>query len=153
MTRIAHDAYQHYTERIGKPAAPMTADYAATIKAGNCWVAATDDEVLGFAVLIDQPDHLLLDNIAVSPAAQGHGVGAALLHLAETEAQRRALTEIRLYTNEAMTENITYYPRHGYSETHRGEQDGYRRVYFTKHLASGTEASASTEARSGHRSN
>jgi hypothetical protein len=31
-----------------------------------------------------------------------------------------------------MTENLTYYPRHGYTETHRAEQDGFRRVFFSK---------------------
>lgn len=42
--------------------------------------------------------------------------------------------EIRLYTNEAMTENLTFYPAHGYHETTRGLQDGYRRVYFSKSI-------------------
>ena len=31
-----------------------------------------------------------------------------------------------------MTENLRYYPRHGYIETHRGQQDGYDRVFFRK---------------------
>lgn len=47
-------------------------------------------------------------------------------------AAARGLNEVRLYTNAAMTENLTYYPRHGYRETHRATQDGYRRVFFTK---------------------
>jgi hypothetical protein len=34
-----------------------------------------------------------------------------------------------------MTENLAYYPRHGYIETHRAEDGGYSRVYFSKHLA------------------
>jgi hypothetical protein len=34
-----------------------------------------------------------------------------------------------------MTENLAYCPRHGYTETHRAEQDGFRRVFFTKHPA------------------
>ncbi len=33
-----------------------------------------------------------------------------------------------------MTENLAYYPRHGYAETHRAEQDGFRRVFFRKRL-------------------
>ena len=37
---------------------------------------------------------------------------------------------MRLYTNEAMTENLAYYPRHGYTETHRARQDGCCRVSF-----------------------
>jgi hypothetical protein len=33
-----------------------------------------------------------------------------------------------------MTENLAYYPRHAYIETHRAEQDGFRRVFFRKPL-------------------
>ena len=33
-----------------------------------------------------------------------------------------------------MTENLAYYPRRGYAETHRAEQDGFRRVFFRKHI-------------------
>ena len=40
--------------------------------------------------------------------------------------------EVRLYTNEAMTENLTFYPRHGYRETGRAVEHGFRRVYFSK---------------------
>jgi GNAT superfamily N-acetyltransferase len=56
----------------------------------------------------------------------------ALLALAEEQARGLGLGEIRLYTNEAMTENLAYYPRHGYAETHRAEQDGFNRVFFRK---------------------
>jgi ribosomal protein S18 acetylase RimI-like enzyme len=76
-----------------------------------------------------------LENLAVRPSWQGRGVGSRLLALTEDEARRQGLAEIRLYTNEAMTENIAYYPRHGYVETHRAEQDGFRRVFFSKRLA------------------
>jgi hypothetical protein len=31
-----------------------------------------------------------------------------------------------------MTENLAYYPRHGYAETHRAEKDGFSRVFFRK---------------------
>jgi GNAT superfamily N-acetyltransferase len=68
------------------------------------------------------------------PAAQGRGIGARLLDLAEDRARGLGLPEIRLYTNEAMTENLAYYPRHGYTETHRAEEDGFRRVYFRRSL-------------------
>jgi hypothetical protein len=33
-----------------------------------------------------------------------------------------------------MTENLTYYPRRGYTETHRMQQDGFQRVFFRKRL-------------------
>jgi len=33
-----------------------------------------------------------------------------------------------------MTANLAYYPRHGYTETHRAQEDGFRRVFFAKKL-------------------
>ncbi len=71
---------------------------------------------------------------AVDPALRGQGVGVRLLRAAEDHARARRLGEVRLYTNEAMTENRRLYLRLGYRETRRGVQDGFRRVYFTKHL-------------------
>ena len=68
------------------------------------------------------------------PQAQGRGIGVRLLMLAEEQARGLDLDEIRLYTNEAMTENLGYYPRHGYTETHRAKQDGFDRVFFRKTL-------------------
>jgi ribosomal protein S18 acetylase RimI-like enzyme len=80
---------------------------------------------------------MLLENVAVHPDAQGRGLGRDLLALADREAVRQRMTEIRLYTNEVMTENLAYYPRHGYVETGRAEQDGYRRVFFRKAVGRG----------------
>ncbi len=70
--------------------------------------------------------------MAVLPAAQGRGIGARLLALAEDHARGPGLSEIRLYTNESHDENLACYTRHGYTETHRAEQDGFRRVFLRK---------------------
>jgi N-acetylglutamate synthase-like GNAT family acetyltransferase len=67
----------------------MTVDYAATIAAETTWVAADEQTVLGYVVLVDEGSQLLLDIVAVSPAAQGQGLGAALLELAEPDRQQR----------------------------------------------------------------
>jgi ribosomal protein S18 acetylase RimI-like enzyme len=136
LAAVAAEAYRGYVPRIGREPAPMTADYAQAVRSGLTWVAEADGEIVGLLVVVVRPDHLLLENVAVRPSAQRHGVGARLLALAEDQARAGGLDEIRLYTNEAMTENLAYYPRHGYTETHRAEQDGFRRVFFTKHLAS-----------------
>ncbi len=132
---IAREAYQRYVPRIGREPAPMSADYGAAVRNGQAWVAVDQDQVIGFVVLIAQPDHLLLKNLAVRPSWQGGGAGSRLLALAEDQARRLRRAEIRLYTNEAMTENLAYYPRRGYAETHRAEQDGFRRVFFRKRIA------------------
>jgi GNAT superfamily N-acetyltransferase len=132
LRAIAAAAYEKYVPRIGRAPAPMTADYAQAVRSGQAWAAIEDGEIAGFAILIARPSYLLLDNVAVLPAAQGRGVGARLLALAEDHARGLGLTEIRLYTNQAMTENLVYYPRHGYAETHRAEQDGFHRVFFRR---------------------
>jgi N-acetylglutamate synthase-like GNAT family acetyltransferase len=131
---VAESAYAAYVPRIGRPPAPMTADYAAAVRSGLTWVAESGGEVVGLLVLVVCSDHLLLENVAVLPSAHHRGIGARLLALAEDQARARGLGEVRLYTNEAMTENLAWYPRRGYAETHRAEQDGYRRVFFSKRL-------------------
>lgn len=65
------------------------------------------------------------------PRRPGPRVGGRLLRLAEKQAQAQGFNEERPYSNAAMTENLTYYPRHGCLETHRATQDGYRRVFLT----------------------
>ena len=134
IAQLAEAAYEKYVERIGRRPAPMDADYAALIDSANVWVLTRDGHLVGSLVTIVNDDHLLLDSIAVAPDAQGSGYGALLLHRAEDDAQEAGLTEVRLLTNAAMTENIAMYPRFGYVETHRGGQDGFRRVFFRKVL-------------------
>ena len=109
LRTIAAAAYEKYVPRIGRAPAPMTADYAHAVRSRQAWAATEDGQIAGFAVLIARPGYLLLDNVAVLPAAQNRGIGSRLLGLAEDHARRLGLGEIRLYTNEAMTENLAYY--------------------------------------------
>lgn len=127
-------AYAPYVERMGKPPAPMLDEYANLINSGVVYIATLDDRLVGLIVLWPKEDHLYIDNVAVLPEAQGAGVGAALLGFADAQAQRAGLNEVRLYTNEKMTENIQYYPKKRYRETHRASDAGYERVYYSRFL-------------------
>jgi N-acetylglutamate synthase-like GNAT family acetyltransferase len=132
IQQLMVDAYTKYIERIGRPPAPMTADYAAALEHSRVWVLEDHAAIIGALVTEDRTDHLLLETVAVSPGVQGSGYGRLLLERAERDAVELGLTEVRLYTNEAMTENLSFYPRHGYRETGRATNDGFRRVYFSK---------------------
>jgi ribosomal protein S18 acetylase RimI-like enzyme len=133
---IVNAAYAIYVERIGKPPGPMLDDYAGLIADGMVSVLAdTDGTIAAVIVLVPQPDHLLLDNIAVRPDRQSRGLGRRLIEFAEDEARRLGFAELRLYTHEKMTENIALYARLGFVETGRGHQAGYDRVFMTKRLA------------------
>jgi ribosomal protein S18 acetylase RimI-like enzyme len=135
LREIVDRTYAVYVERIGRRPAPMDDDYDAKIRRGEVFVADDGVVVAGLIVLVEQPDHLLVENVAVDPAHQRAGIGRTLLAYAETHALACGLRELRLYTNEAMTENLAFYPRLGYRETGRRVGDGFRRVYYSKRLA------------------
>jgi N-acetylglutamate synthase-like GNAT family acetyltransferase len=135
IEELVKEAFGKYVERIGKPPAPMIADYAELLGESRIWVVERPDAIVAVLVTQHHDDHLLLETIAVAPGAQGGGHGRRLLERAERDATEQGLTEVRLCTNEAMTENLVFYPRHGYRETSRGIQDGYRRVFFSKSVA------------------
>lgn len=124
-------AYSGYIERIDREPAPMNADYLEPVQAGRVLLAWRGSELLGVMVTEAHPDHLLVENLAVAPEAQGMGIGGRLLDAAEAEAVTLGLGEVRLYTNAKMTENLSYYPRRGYREVDRRTEDGFDRVYFS----------------------
>ncbi|MEI8412942.1 MULTISPECIES: GNAT family N-acetyltransferase [unclassified Kribbella] len=136
VTAIAQASFEHYIPRIGGPPVPMLLDYRAAIAGGKVWVATGADEITGFVLLEDEPDSLLLDVLAVAPTAQGRGIGSALLDFVEAEARARGYEQVTLCTNAAMTENLAYYPRRGYVETHRATVNDRHRVFFRKELMS-----------------
>ena len=81
---IARAAYAIYLARIGREPAPMVADFAASIAAGELWVAGMP--VAGFVVAYPRGDHWHLENVAVAPSAQGAGLGGALIAHVEATA-------------------------------------------------------------------
>jgi ribosomal protein S18 acetylase RimI-like enzyme len=104
------------------------------VSEGVVWVLEEGAVITAIIVLLPTANHLLLDNIAVSPARQGLGLGRRLLAFAETEAFRRGYREIRLYTHQTMVENQRLYASIGYEETGRGAEAGYDRVFMRKQL-------------------
>jgi ribosomal protein S18 acetylase RimI-like enzyme len=134
IAKIVDHAYRHYIARMGKPPGPMLEDYAARVSEGVVWVLEEGAVIAAIIVLLPGVNHLLLDNIAVSPNHQGLGLGRRLLAFAETEALRRGYREIRLYTHQTMVENQRLYASIGYQETGRGTEAGFDRVFMRKLL-------------------
>jgi GNAT superfamily N-acetyltransferase len=133
IRRCVVDAFSVYADRMDRPPAPMLDDYAAKVREGVVYVDV-EGSIRGVAVLIARADHLFLETLAVAPGFQGQGVGSRLLAFAESRALDLALPEVRLDTNERMTENLRFYAECGYRETGRGSQDGYDRVFLCKSL-------------------
>jgi ribosomal protein S18 acetylase RimI-like enzyme len=144
IAALVDAAYRPYVPRIGREPAPMTADYAALIARGVVWVLDGDTGPCGVLVMWPEGDHLLLENIAVHPSAQGQGLGRRLMHIVEVEARGRGLRAVELYTNEVMVENLGFYQRLGYQEVDRRLDDGFRRVFMRKALPAGPDNAAAS---------
>lgn len=130
----AEAAYTRYIERIGKKPAPMVADFATAIEAETLYVIEAEAHMCGFVVFYACNDYLHLENVAVDPHFQGHGCGKKLIDFVEQQARDGGYGLVELYTNAKMTENLGLYPRLGYVEFDRRQEDGFDRVYFKKTL-------------------
>ncbi|WP_375282210.1 GNAT family N-acetyltransferase [Pseudooctadecabacter sp.] len=134
IRQIARAAYTQYIAAIGRDPAPMVADFEDQIADGTVHVAEVDGHAIGFIVFFEQQDTMMLENVAVDPAAVGVGIGGALIDLCEDAARAAGKPSVTLYTNVAMTENQTLYPHLGYKETHRQTDGAFQRVYYKKSL-------------------
>ena len=127
---LARAAYIKYVQRIGREPAAMMADYGAEIAAQRVVVVEMAGEVHGYMIAWPEVDAYFIDNIAVDPRCQGHGLGRYLIEHAVAEANRLRLPALRLYTNETMTENLSMYAHIGFVETHRADENSFHRVYM-----------------------
>jgi ribosomal protein S18 acetylase RimI-like enzyme len=115
----------------------MLADFAAEIAADHVMVVEADGAIVGYMIAWREMDVYFIDNIAVDPARQGEGLGRRLMDHAIREAEHHRLSAIRLYTNAAMTENLSIYTHMGFVETHRATEKGFHRVYMRLTLPRG----------------
>lgn len=132
VAAITDAAYAKWVPVIGRKPSPMLADYNAAVRDHLIELAYLDDIAVGLIELISAADHLLLENIAIDPAAQGRGVGRRLMQRFEQHAIEMGLPVVRLYTNKAFATNLDFYRRLGYAiEREEPFKEGFT-VYFAK---------------------
>ena len=112
---LTRAAYAKWVPLIGREPKPMTADYEAAVAKHRFDLLYVDGTLAALIETIREADHLLVENVAVSPAFQGRGLGRRLMDHAETLALASGYAEIRLYTNRRFVENIELYRRLGYA--------------------------------------
>jgi ribosomal protein S18 acetylase RimI-like enzyme len=136
VRELTRAAYAKWVPVIGREPRPMTADHDAAVRDHLVDLLDADGELVGLIEMVPAPDHLLIVNVAVAPAAQGRGHSRALMAHAEAVARSLGLDEVRLYTNGRFAENVRLYRRLGYrvdrEEVH--PQLGVA-VYMSKRLA------------------
>lgn len=127
--------YEPYESRLLMRPGPMLDDSSAVVVDHNVHVAVVDGRIAALVVVITRDGGVLLDNVAVHPAAQGRGLGRRMIELAESEARRNGDSEIELSTHVLMVENAALYQRLGYEEIDRRIERGFERIDFRKRLA------------------
>jgi len=111
---LTREAYAKWVPLIGREPKPMQADYARAIARHRIDLAFVEGGLAGLIETIEQPSHLLIENVAVAPAFQGRGLGRRLMAHAERLAAAKHYAEVRLYTNKAFAENVRLYLGLGY---------------------------------------
>ncbi|OCJ10080.1 GCN5 family acetyltransferase [Rhizobium sp. AC27/96] len=112
---LTREAYGKWVPLIGREPLPMTANYAEAVRKHRIDLVEADGELVALIEMAPGADHLLIENIAVSPRHQGKGIGKKLLAHAEQVAASLGLKVLRLYTNKRFAENVQLYLRHGYA--------------------------------------
>ena len=111
---LTREAYAKWVPLIGREPKPMTANYDEAVQRHIVDMLYLDGELAGLIELIPAPDHMLIENLAVSPAFQGRGLGQYLLSHAEALTAARGHDVIRLYTNKRFEANVVFYLKRGY---------------------------------------
>ncbi|WP_421994706.1 GNAT family N-acetyltransferase [Reyranella sp.] len=111
---LTRSAYAKWVPLIGREPKPMSADYDAAVQAHRFDLLLANGVLAALIETIAEPDHLLVENVAVSPDFQGRGFGRRLMAHAEALALAAGYGEIRLYTNQRFAENVALYRKLGY---------------------------------------
>ncbi len=114
IRELTRAAYAKWVPLIGREPKPMAADYEAAVREHRFDLLYREGRLAALVETIVQPDHLLIENLAVSPACQGLGLGKMLMAHVEGLAAALGFAEVRLYTNKLFAENIAFYARLGY---------------------------------------
>ena len=85
-------AYSIYNVRMGDSTLPpIELDYVEEITTLPTWVATTNGNLVGGLTMMFFKDHASIANIAVSPSAQGRGLGRNLMTLLNPKQGKRVL--------------------------------------------------------------
>ena len=131
---LTRAAYAKWVPLIGREPMPMKADYEHAVREHLVDLLSAGPDLAALIEMIDEGDHLLIENLAVSPAFQGQGCGRLLLAHAEARAAALGRPELRLYTNKSFTGNVAFYQRGGYViDREEPFKEGFT-VYMSKRI-------------------
>jgi ribosomal protein S18 acetylase RimI-like enzyme len=111
---LTRAAYAKWVPVIGREPKPMAADFTEAVRNHRFDLLYVEGKLAALIETIPQTDHLLIENVAVSPPFQRRGLGRKLMAQAEKVAASLGFSEIKLYTNKLFAENVRLYAKLGY---------------------------------------
>jgi ribosomal protein S18 acetylase RimI-like enzyme len=136
IRELTRRAYAKWIPVIGREPLPMAADYEQALTKHRFDLLYLEGKLAALIETIPQADHLLIENVAVSPVFQGRGFGRKLIAHAEGLAQAAGLDEVRLYTNKLFAGNLRLYQKLGYRLDRAEAFKGGVTVHLSKSLRS-----------------
>jgi GNAT superfamily N-acetyltransferase len=134
VTAVVRAAYAKWVPVIGREPMPMRADYERNIHEHRIDLLVANDRIVAVLETTNRPDHLWIENVAVTPELHGNGLGGRLLKHAEVLASNAGLGEVRLLTNGAFETNVALYRHAGYVVDRTEPFMGGTTVYMAKRL-------------------
>jgi len=135
---LVREAYAPWVPVIGREPRPMTADYDKAVRDHRIDLLYLGETLAALIETVDEPDCLLIENVAVAPAFHGRGLGRRLLAHAETLAIAAGHPRVRLFTNRLMEANRRLYARLGYGVDGEEVFPGGVAVHMSKPLGAAT---------------
>lgn len=150
LTELVHRAYASLGE-LGLNYTAVDQPVSVTrerIGEGECWVVEDEDGALVATCLLSFPfptfennylsedGHAYINQFAVEPTMQGHGIGSRLLDRIEQRAREEGCPDIGLDTAMPAAHLIAYYAKRGYEivEEVQWADKTYRSVIMSKRL-------------------
>lgn len=118
ISNVLRDAFtvyrKHYTEDAFEVVTPDADVILGRFEEGPQWVAEMNGEIVGTVSMTTEPEGLYVRSMAVSPNAQGRGIGHELLRAVDEYAKSTEFERIFLYTTYFVPGAKEMYAKHGY---------------------------------------
>jgi N-acetylglutamate synthase-like GNAT family acetyltransferase len=111
----AFGAYrENYTPEAFEIVTPPMGQIERRFDDGPQWVAEKDDAIVGTVSVTTEPEGLYIRSMAISPHAQGKGIGHKLMDAVNEYADASEHERIFLYTTYFVPGAKKFYESHGY---------------------------------------
>ena len=121
VSRLLREAFEPFRDRYTPGGFADTVATAQVIRerleTGTIWLAFNGDEPIGTVTALPEPERIYIRSMAVTPRAQGRGVGQELLDVLEADARARGFRKLYLYTTFVLPGAQPLYEKNGFRVT------------------------------------